>query len=217
MDVENVVLTVETKKRYPFLAHLPTLTTITFLEVDVRRYLTIETKESLKEEFRKRQLRREKKRKTQRRLERISKSSLKKEWLDQIAQFDSSLMPRNVDSGYVYEPPEIPEMESVNPVHTFATIVNENGHFPSLEESNIYMSKSVSPPKSPWTTRHEIGNDIKDKTLVDEGTGGTGNMESTELTKTSSNNATLISTSRKRRGKGKKVSLYSNTHHRTYR
>lgn len=231
VDVEQVVASEEVKKRYPFLAHIPLTAAITFVEVDLHNYLNQQTKELMADQIKKRQEKRRKRRKARRRAEKVSESSLKQEWLDQVALFDSNLVRQNIDSGYEF--PDLPTgpVEVKPSIGSFATVVNSNGYFPALGESSL-MSKSASPPKSSWVHSIDSSSGSAPRPTYPTEAAPEPSVSETQTTLSSSGfkiaktlgdseekKTPITSSGRstgRKKGKGKKVSLYSNSHHRVY-
>ncbi len=73
VETETVHLTPDTRKRMPFLSHLPLYTDVCFVELDLHPLLSDVTKVKLKAEFEKRRNRRKSKAEAQKRADRIAK------------------------------------------------------------------------------------------------------------------------------------------------
>ena len=220
VDVEQVVASPESKKRYPFLSHIPLSATVTFVEVDLNKWLDERTKEEMGDQIKKRQVKRMKRRKARRRAEKGTQSSVKQDWLEQVATFDSNLVRQNIDSGYEF--PDLPTgpVDIAPTIGSFATVVNSNGYFPALGESTV-LSRSASPPKSSWVNSIESAprspwNATQSGPKANEGA----ETQPIEPKPTSVNppaeKKSSSGHSNRKKGKGRKVSLYSNSHHRVY-
>lgn len=73
LEKESVHLTPEMRKRMPFLSHLPHYTDISFVELDLNRLLSTETKQKFKGEMEKRRKKRKNKATAEKRADRIAK------------------------------------------------------------------------------------------------------------------------------------------------
>jgi hypothetical protein len=73
LEIENIHLTPELRKRMPFLSHLPVYTDIVFVEIDLYPILSDSTRNKFKAEFEKRRKKRKSKASTEKKADRLAR------------------------------------------------------------------------------------------------------------------------------------------------
>ena len=171
VEIENIQLTEEMRKRMPFLAHLPLYTDIRFLEIDLNNLLSMETKNKFKADFEKRRKRRQSRVKAEKREDKMAR----KQELERINELKARTRQIDPDDEFfqISPPPEDPldlSSEAFGPAisgnpsgggpraaaaptssFSFSNITQSGGAFPALStnsEANFPSLGSSAPPKT---------------------------------------------------------------------
>lgn len=171
VEIENIQLTEETRKRMPFLAHLPLYTDIRFLEIDINNLLSMETKNKFKADFEMRRKRRQSRVKAEKREDKIARKQ-EMERINELKARTRQIDP-NDEFFQVSPPPEDPldlSSEAFGPAisgnpggggprpaaaptssFSFSNITQSGGAFPALNtnsEANFPSLGASAPPKT---------------------------------------------------------------------
>lgn len=138
VEIESVHLTQELRKRMPFLAHLPVHTDVLFVELDLSRILSDETKAKMKGEFEKRRRRRKSKKEAEKRADKASK--LKEE--ERINELKARMQRIDPNDAFFFAPdPTPPLSEDFGPsISTNDTAAPNNP--PTLSFSSVIATPS---------------------------------------------------------------------------
>ena len=174
LEVETVHLTPEMRKRTPVFTHLPLYTDILFVELDLNRLLSRETKQSFRKEFENRKQRRKNKAAEEKSIEQVQKRK-EKERIDELKSRLQYIDPSDEFFSFQREPVALtgddfgPSIGAVSPDSNpvadhglnFRAIVNApssvamtHDAFPSLGEGNFpNLTQDLTRPGKQRTRR----------------------------------------------------------------
>jgi len=227
IEIENIHLTPEMRKRMPFLAHLPLYTDITFVEIDINNLLSNETKQKFKADFEKRRKRRQSKVKAEKREDKLAR---KKEE-ERINELKARMHQIDPDDDFFQfsSPPEetldltseafgpavsgrvlpTPALAAAAPVFSFSNVTQSGGVFPALVATNT--EENFPTLGSPAASASEKTAAIPTPAST---WGGNHSTAPADISRVDGSSATETTKNQpqpgpKRKSKGKKISLFS--------
>jgi hypothetical protein len=223
IEIEPFHLTPEMRKRMPFLSHLPFFTDIFFVELELNKILSDETRKCFQDEFEKRKKRRKSRASAEKRAdrhskrqeeERINELKARLQRVDPKDEFFQSTDPEPGSmTGEAFGPtidghePTSPSLQPRDPVLSFSAVVNTPSSMAMTEEAYPSLGSPSLGPSSvahintpTWGSGWHANNAIPPKTI--------------ERNEDSSSSPSRTPGSRGKKSKKEKIVLFSTGSHR---